>query len=76
MKRKWLAIDLPLTDYGQAQVLQERCVAAKTDGRLPEDLMFLLEHPAVFTLGRNGGRENPDGFRCPPGVGRRRPHAV
>ena len=47
MKRKWLAIDLPLTDYGQAQILQERCVAAKTDGRLPEDLMFLLEHPAV-----------------------------
>lgn len=58
MKRKWLAIDLPLMDYGQAQALQERCVAAKTDGRLPEDLMFLLEHPAVFTLGRNGGREN------------------
>jgi lipoyl(octanoyl) transferase len=58
MKRKWLAIDLPLTDYGDAQILQEQCVAAKTDGHLQEDLMFLLEHPAVFTLGRNGGREN------------------
>ena len=58
MKRKWLAIDLPLTDYGHAQSLQEQCVAAKADGRLREDLMFLLEHPAVFTLGRNGGREN------------------
>jgi lipoate-protein ligase B len=72
MKRKWLAIDLPLTDYGQAQVLQERCVAAKTDGRLPEDLMFLLEHPAVFTLGRNGGRENlmvSDAHLASAGVG-------
>lgn len=58
MKREWLAIDLPLMDYGQAQTLQERCVVAKVDGRLREDLMFLLEHPAVFTLGRNGGREN------------------
>ncbi len=72
MKRKWLAIDLPLTDYGQAQVLQERCVAAKTDGRLPEDLMLLLEHPAVFTLGRNGGRENlmvSDAYLATAGVG-------
>jgi len=58
MKREWLAIDLPRMDYGQAQSLQEQCVAAKADGRLREDLMFLLEHPAVFTLGRNGGREN------------------
>jgi lipoate-protein ligase B len=33
-------------------------VAAKHDGRLPNDLMLLLEHPPVFTLGRNGGREN------------------
>lgn len=58
MKREWLAIDLPQMDYGKAQILQEQCVAAKADGRLREDLMFLLEHPAVFTLGRNGGREN------------------
>lgn len=71
MKRKWLAIDLPLTDYGHAQSLQEQCVAAKADGRLREDLMFLLEHPAVFTLGRNGGREHlmvSDGFLDEAGV--------
>ena len=55
---EWLAIELPLTDYGSAQILQERCVAAKRDGRLVNDLMFLLEHPPVFTVGRNGGREN------------------
>lgn len=72
MSREWLAIDLPLTDYGQAQTLQERCVAAKRDGRLSNDLMFLLEHPAVFTLGRNGGRENlmvADAFLAEAGVG-------
>lgn len=58
MKREWLTIDLPQMEYGKAQILQEQCVAAKAAGRLREDLMFLLEHPAVFTLGRNGGREN------------------
>ena len=58
MKGEWLAIDLPRTDYDRAQALQERCVAAKHAGRLSSDLMLLLEHPPVFTLGRNGGREN------------------
>lgn len=58
MKREWLTLDLPQMAYGRAQILQEQCVAAKTDGRLRQDLMLLLEHPAVFTLGRNGGREN------------------
>ena len=58
MKSEWLTIDLPRTDYDRAQALQERCVAAKHAGRLPNDLMLLLEHPPVFTLGRNGGREN------------------
>jgi len=58
MTPEWLAIDLPRTDYGRAQDLQVQCVAAKRDGRIANDLMLLLEHPAVFTLGRNGGREN------------------
>ena len=58
MKSEWLAVDLPRTEYDRAQTLQERCVAAKHAGRLTKDLMLLLEHPPVFTLGRNGGREN------------------
>lgn len=71
MNDPWLAIELPLTDYAEAQRLQSRCVAAKHDGRLKHDLMFLLEHPAVFTLGRNGGRENlkvSDTFLAQAGV--------
>ena len=72
MKDEWLAIELPLTDYAEAQDLQMRCVAARGDGRLAQDLMLLLEHPAVFTLGRNGGRENlmvSDAFLAEAGVG-------
>lgn len=58
MMKEWLSIDLPTVAYDQAQSLQEQCVAARHEGRLADDLMLLLEHPPVFTLGRNGGREN------------------
>ncbi len=51
-------VDLPITDYRRALHLQQRIVAAKKAGRLDEDVVLVLEHPPVFTLGRNGGREN------------------
>jgi len=51
-------VDLPITDYTRALHLQRRIVAAKKAGRLEEDVALVLEHPPVFTLGRNGGREN------------------
>ncbi len=54
----WLWIDLPLTDYGEALDLQREIVAARKAGRLTADVVVALEHPPVFTLGRNGGREN------------------
>ncbi len=54
----WHFLELPLTPYEEAQALQVDCVAARRDGRLAQDLFILLEHPPVFTLGRNGGREN------------------
>jgi lipoate-protein ligase B len=56
--RRTLLLDLPLTDYREALDLQRRCVEARKRGRLDRDLVILLEHPAVFTLGRRGGREN------------------
>jgi lipoate-protein ligase B len=56
--RPWLLLELPLTDYRAAQQLQVDCVAARQAGRLAQDLFILVEHPPVFTLGRNGGREN------------------
>jgi len=58
MRKQWLSIDLPTMAYDEAQSLQEQCVAARHEGRLADDIMLLLEHPPVFTLGRNGGREN------------------
>jgi lipoate-protein ligase B len=51
-------LDLPLTDYRQALEMQHRAAAARRDGRLARDLVVMLEHPPVFTLGRRGGREN------------------
>lgn len=51
-------LDLTLTDYVTALELQRRAVAARRDGRLDRDLVIMLEHPPVFTLGRRGGREN------------------
>jgi lipoate-protein ligase B len=53
----WL-LNLPQTDYAAALNLQHDCAAARYDGRLERDLMILLEHPPVFTLGRRGGRDN------------------
>lgn len=54
----WLLCDLGLIDYGEALDLQRRVVAAKNSGRLGRDVLAVLEHPPVFTLGRRGGREN------------------
>ena len=51
-------LDLPLTPYGEALDLQRAAVAARFDGRLPVDLVILVEHPPVYTLGRHGGLEN------------------
>jgi len=51
-------LDLPMTPYGEALDLQRAAVAARKEGRLARDLIILIEHPPVFTLGRRGGREN------------------
>jgi lipoate-protein ligase B len=51
-------LDLPPTEYSRALALQRSAVQARRDGRLDRDLVVLLEHPPVFTLGRRGGREN------------------
>ena len=48
-----LAIPLGLLDYQAAQDLQRRLHAQVVAGELP-DLLLLLEHPHVYTLGRRG----------------------
>src|SRR5437763_748732 len=48
---------LGLTDYAEALRLQEEKVAARKADAVP-DTLLLLEHPHVYTLGRNGKREH------------------
>ncbi len=44
-------------DYRTAFALQERLVQLRKAGRI-NDVLLLLEHPPVLTLGRNASREN------------------
>lgn len=48
-----VVVDLGLTPYAEAHELQQRAVAARKAGEIP-DLLLLCEHPHVITLGRNG----------------------
>jgi lipoate-protein ligase B len=52
----WLA-DLETVPYAEALELQHRVVDARKRGELT-DLLILLEHPPVFTLGRNAKDSN------------------
>jgi lipoyl(octanoyl) transferase len=49
--------ELGRVDYGTALDLQQRFVAERKDGSIPDQLL-LLEHPHVITLGRNGQLQN------------------
>ena len=51
-------MDVPVLEYNAALDLQHRLVAARIDGTLDRDIVLLLEHPPVFTLGRRGGLDN------------------
>ncbi|GAB6142778.1 lipoyl(octanoyl) transferase LipB [Desulfocicer niacini] len=51
-------MDLGLLDYQEALDLQQQYVEEKKSGIRKQDIILVLEHPAVFTLGRRGGREN------------------
>jgi len=54
----WHVVDLPIVDYREALDLQHRILAARVSGSLPFNVVLLLEHSPVFTLGRRGGREH------------------
>ena len=49
-------VNLGMIEYNQAWELQSGLVAAKINGSLKRDIILFVEHPAVFTLGRRGGR--------------------
>jgi len=52
------AVDLGRLDYNDAWKLQTDIVSARVKGIIDTDIILFLEHPAVFTLGRRGGRDH------------------
>lgn len=56
--RAWLCADFSILSYKEAWDLQVELVDARRSGIIPANILLLLEHPPVFTLGRRGGREN------------------
>jgi len=57
MDRKGYIFDLGLMDYARAWDLQHDLWSRRVKGDLP-DLLLLLEHPHVITLGRRGNRSH------------------
>ncbi len=53
-----LVFDLGLIEYKKAFDFQKKIVSVKIKQRNIPDIILILEHPAVFTLGKRGGREN------------------
>jgi len=58
LDKKWLCIELPATGYREAWSLQSDLVAARKDKSIETDVVLLLEHAPVFTIGNNGGMNN------------------
>ena len=56
-RKTWLSVDFDRIDYRDAWQLQSHLIIARKERILPNDIVLFLEHPAVFTLGRRGGRE-------------------
>jgi lipoate-protein ligase B len=56
--KKWRCIELPATEYREAWSLQSNLVAARKDKSIDTDIVLLLEHLPVFTLGSNSRLKN------------------
>ncbi|MBU4287917.1 MAG: lipoyl(octanoyl) transferase LipB [Proteobacteria bacterium] len=58
LRSLWLCVELESMDYMQAWDLQTRLVDARKKRIIDRDVILLLEHPPVFTLGRRGGMDD------------------
>jgi lipoate-protein ligase B len=56
--RPFLCLDLKTMAYADTWAFQQTIVRAKIEKKFPRDVILLVEHPSVFTLGRRGGMEN------------------
>jgi lipoate-protein ligase B len=55
--KSWWSVEFERLDYRKAWAFQEKIVMGRRAGVLQNDVVLLLEHPSVFTLGRRGGRD-------------------
>jgi len=56
--KKWLCVELPVLEYAKARNLQAQLISKISDGDIDTNVVLMLEHPPVFTLGRRGGSKN------------------
>lgn len=65
-----MIVDLGLIDYQQALLEQKEFAANRRFGEVSDSLL-IAQHPAVFTIGRTGGRKNllvDEGLLCENGI--------
>jgi len=51
-------VELNRISYKEAWTLQQDIVSARNTGRIQTDVVLILEHEPVFTIGRNGDEKN------------------
>ncbi len=71
LRERWIYIDIPAIEYGNAWQLQGHLVSARKEKIIDANVVMLLEHLPVFTLGRRGGLNNltvPEGFLKKAGI--------
>ena len=56
--KRWRCIELPTVKYKEVLDLQRQLVAARREKVIDTDIILLVEHFPVFTLGRRGGLNN------------------
>jgi lipoate-protein ligase B len=54
----WKCLVIPQVNYKKAWDMQHNLVAARKNGAMDTDIIMMLEHSPVFTLGRRGSRKN------------------
>jgi lipoyl(octanoyl) transferase len=65
MRELWVA-HLGLRRYAEVLELQRAAAAARITGEIPQDLLLLVEHPPVVTLGR--GARDPSHLTASPAL--------
>ena len=56
--KDWQVIEPGRMAYADAMALQHHLIRKRKSAAIKTDLLIILEHPPVFTLGRRGGHEN------------------